>query len=275
MEAATLSQKKKVNKGKLKKTIKNVICRPDPVFWPIVSDEHKKLLTTSLIKYRIPIPEFKKLHWNELKSIPKEKRPKSPKRQKIDGFLFGISECKNALQNNQCSAVILEANVNPKLILQPILDTCIASQIPVICLPDLRKICAEYFAIPTSCLCLKKDCVADFTNEVMKITNSYTAPSLDNDVQMQDISKNENNVTSNNEIPKSTVNKCPYLYRTDKKSRVFIPSEGIVTKISKDFTGQNFIEFSNKTKGKSSNKYMKMMLKRISSNPNRVKGKQN
>lgn len=32
MEAKTL-QKKKFNKTKLKKTIKNVLCRPDPVFW--------------------------------------------------------------------------------------------------------------------------------------------------------------------------------------------------------------------------------------------------
>lgn len=32
---ATTLQKKKntISKGKLKKTIKNVLCRPDPVFW--------------------------------------------------------------------------------------------------------------------------------------------------------------------------------------------------------------------------------------------------
>lgn len=34
MEATKLKKKKNtINKGKLKKTIKNVICRPDPVSW--------------------------------------------------------------------------------------------------------------------------------------------------------------------------------------------------------------------------------------------------
>lgn len=33
MEAATLQTKKTVNKGKIKKTLKNVLFRPDPVFW--------------------------------------------------------------------------------------------------------------------------------------------------------------------------------------------------------------------------------------------------
>lgn len=34
MEAATLKKNKTtISKGKIKKTMKNVLCRPDPVFW--------------------------------------------------------------------------------------------------------------------------------------------------------------------------------------------------------------------------------------------------
>lgn len=34
MEAKTLKKKKTgICKGKVKKTIKNVLCRPDPLFW--------------------------------------------------------------------------------------------------------------------------------------------------------------------------------------------------------------------------------------------------
>lgn len=33
MEAATLAKKKTISKGKVKKSLRNVLCRPDPVFW--------------------------------------------------------------------------------------------------------------------------------------------------------------------------------------------------------------------------------------------------
>lgn len=101
MEATKLKKKKgTINKGKLKKTIKNVICRPDPVSWyelfyirdiklgysfvlykcllhrPTVTEAEENALTSALIKHRINIPDLKKPHWNELKLIPKSERPK-------------------------------------------------------------------------------------------------------------------------------------------------------------------------------------------------------
>ncbi|XP_059052703.1 uncharacterized protein LOC131847226 [Achroia grisella] len=277
MEAATLPQKKKLNKGKLKKTIKNVLCRPDPVFWPIVTDVHKNLVNKALLKNRISISKFKKPHWNELKLIPKEKRPKQPKIKKVDGLLFGISACCNAIQSGECSAVILEAEVNPRIIIQPILDTCCTSKTPVICLSELRKISAECFGIPTSSLGIRKNVLPNLTNEILEIAKCYKFKeniSLDdNEVDMIDMTSNEDITSRVNENTKSTVS-CPYLYRTNKKSRVFIPSNEIVTKVKKEFIGQDFIEVSKKSENNTeSKKYMKMILKRIASNPNRIKGK--
>lgn len=277
MEAVTLPQKKKLSKGKFKKTVKNVLCRPDPVFWPVVLDEHKHLVNKALMKYKIPIPEFKKLHWNELKLIPKEKRPKPPKLKKIDGLLFGITECSSAIQSGECSVIILEAEVNPKLIIQPILESCIRTQTPVICLPGLRKISAEYFGIPTSSLGLKKHYLTDLSNEILNIAKCYEkiedVPMDNTEVNMTDITKNEVNInvseTTNNAIS------CPYLYRTHKKSRIFIPSNETTGKVNKEFIQQNFIELSKKAEvnKNNTNKYMKMVLKRLSNNPNRIKGK--
>lgn len=46
---------------------------------PLVSDNQKEILEAALNEYKVKIPQFKKPHWNELKLISKEKRPKPPK----------------------------------------------------------------------------------------------------------------------------------------------------------------------------------------------------
>lgn len=71
---------------------------------------------------------------------------------------------------------------------------------------------------------------------------------------------------------------CVYLYRTNKKTRAFVPPfQGEIKRAKLKFTDQDFIEFSNETNelnNKSDKKaYMKMLVKRMSNNPNRVKVK--
>lgn len=68
-----------------------------------------------------------------------------------------------------------------------------------------------------------------------------------------------------------TVSLYPYLYRTDKK-RVFIPENAEKVKTSRDFIGQNFVAFSS-NEVKKEKSFKKMIVKRISNNPNRAKVK--
>ncbi|CAH2043923.1 unnamed protein product, partial [Iphiclides podalirius] len=132
MEATVLKKRKTtISKGIIKKTIKNVICKPDTLYWPTLSEKEEKELEAMLIKYRIDIPHFKKLHWNELKNIPKNQRPKPPSVKKAEGFIFGISECSSLLENNQVAALILEAAINPRTIAQTLLRVCDKNQVPV------------------------------------------------------------------------------------------------------------------------------------------------
>ncbi|CAB3234198.1 unnamed protein product [Arctia plantaginis] len=168
MEASKLQKKKNtISKGKLKKNIKNVICRPDQVFWPEIMEDNRLRLENILNKYKVKIPEFKKPHWKELMLIPKENRPKPPKIKKVDGLLFGITECSHAIDKYQCSAIILESAVNPRIIVEPILEKCTLREIPVLCMRDLRKLTLLNFGVKTSCLGLRNECLLDVYNEII------------------------------------------------------------------------------------------------------------
>ncbi|XP_046969128.1 uncharacterized protein LOC124536642 [Vanessa cardui] len=285
MEAKKLKTKKgTINKGKIKKTLKNVICRPDPVFWPAVSEGEGTSLSNALMEHRISIPDFKKPHWDELKLIPKNKRPKPTPLKKIDGLLFGISVCRCAIEKKECSAVLIEALVEPQMIVQSIIEACNSSNIPVVCLKDLRIITKNYFGIQTSCLGIKKDNLVKISNSVKEIYQKYKLQKK-NENEMKSANVNENKSTNVNLESNKVLEKDmqmdidmdqshnPYLFRTDKKTRVFVPSNKQTNGESLKFVGQNFIKFSgqkieNKTDSK---EYMRLMLKKITNNPNRKK----
>ncbi|CAH2093058.1 unnamed protein product [Euphydryas editha] len=278
MEAAKLKKKKgTLNKGKLKKTIKNIICRPDPVFWPTVTDAEENLLTSVLIKYRINIPDLKKPHWNQLKLMPKNERPKFKPIQKIEGFLFGMSVCRDAIENNDCSAILVEALVEPRIIVQSIIEACTFSDIPVICLKNLKILTKNNFGIQTSCLGIKKECLLEISKIVKEIYQKYKPklkqlPKNNSEsvslVSKQSLQKEDSQTVMDiaNEPSRN-----PYLFRTNKKTRVFVPLDNTVSEKSSKFVGQHFIKLpaeQNENKVDSKN-YMQMILKKISNNPNR------
>ncbi|XP_026321583.1 uncharacterized protein LOC113231471 [Hyposmocoma kahamanoa] len=275
MEAKTL-QKKKLNKTKLKKTIKNVLCRPDPVFWPLLSNDEKESLDSTLSKFKIHIPEFTKPLWKDLKSIPKQQRPKHPKIERIEGLVFGISECLTLIKSKQSSAIVIESAVNPRMIIQPILEACINNQVPVVCLEGLRKTCLSNFGIPTTCLGVRKDSLKEISDKVNELAKDKIPLVQTKEAKNEDVVLSNSKTASTMDVADSS--QCVYLYRTNKKTRVFVPpSEGDIKKSKLKFIGQDFIEFSDKTNkpiSKSDKKaYMKMLVKRISNNPNRVKVK--
>ncbi|CAG4956859.1 unnamed protein product [Parnassius apollo] len=275
MEATVLKKKKTtISKGKIKKTIKNVISRPDPVYWPVTSEAESKQIESILNKYHISIPEFKKPTWDVLKNMPKNARPKPPPLKKVDGLIFGLSECRLFSQIKQLSALILEAEINPRAIVQPLIEVCINTQVPVICLPGLKKSSASNFGISTSCLGVKSNFLPDLTETVIHISKNHNLPETNNvKVNNNELANFEMINSADNEKEPEIPNNVPrfsYLYRSDKK-RVFVPTnDERATKIKKQFIGQDFIEFSKKLE-KENKSYKKMVVKRISNNPNRQK----
>ncbi|XP_045523381.1 uncharacterized protein LOC123713627 [Pieris brassicae] len=268
MEAAQkLKHKKPISKTKLKKTIKNIVCRPDPINWLLASTEEHLRLETTLQKYRVTLPEFKKPHWNDIKDLPKEKRPRPPPCKRVEGLIFGLSECRESLKNGLCSGILIDADVNPKMLVEPIIEDCCSNLIPFLCLNGLRKTSAVNFGISTCCLGIQKGCLLDIQNDVQIIFNQKYKPEVKNIVD------NEKEITETPMIVDSEkeIKIYPYLYRKSKKERVFKPSEYTAAQtVTEKFTGQNFIGISENKKNDSKS-YMNMILKRMSNNPNRVK----
>ncbi|KAF9418873.1 hypothetical protein HW555_004393 [Spodoptera exigua] len=276
MEAATLQKKKTtISKGKLKKTIKNVICRPDPLFWPEATEDEGNKLVNMLKKHKINQEPFKKPHWKDLKDLPKEQRPKPPKLKKPEGLLLGVRECTESVHNGECSAIIIEAKINPRLIVQPVVEMCTAKGVPYICLNNLRQVSMVNFGVPTSCLGIKCDCLLDIKKEIAEIAKNHPATKFIKQIKQDDIIEEKMDIdqtSNNNEVKVTEVTPFKFLYRTSKSTRVFVPTTTDNTsKTNKKFIGQNFIEFSDKQTDNET--YKKMLLKRMTNNPNRVKKK--
>lgn len=194
----------------------------------------------------------------------------------MEGLIFGISECRTLIKNGESSSIIIESAVNPRTIIQPILEACSNNQVPVVCLEGLKKTCLTNFGIPTTCLGVRKGSLKEISDKVMELAKDKTPEIQTKPAKMEDVKMT--NLKTDSPMDVQDFSQCVYLYRTNKKSRAFVPPcEGEFKKAKLKFTGQDFIEFSNKTNepsNKSDKKaYMKMLVKRMSNNPNRVKVK--
>ncbi|CAH0755881.1 unnamed protein product [Diatraea saccharalis] len=258
-------------------SLKLFIITSIPIFYlyrPSISEDNTMLVNKALNSYKIDKPRFEKLHWKDLKQIPKDKRPKPPKMKKIEGLLFGISECFNAVNSKKCAAVIMEASINPRIIVQPILEACVELSIPVICVNGLRTTSFTNFNIPTSCLGIECGWLPELHNLVLEIAKEYNVAKEDKKIKqelMETAPLLESVMDSKNEVTL-----FPYLYRTDKKSRIFVPSgqTGNVFKSIQALNGQDFIKIKDESNQHTKdNIYMQMIVKRISNNQNRAKTK--
>lgn len=278
MEAATLKKKSTgLSKGKLKKTIKNVLCCPDSINWPVVSEENARELSTSLKNYKVEIPEFKKLKWDILKNIPKEERPKPPPIKKPDGLLFGLRHCSGAIESKDCSALMVDSEVNPKSIVQPIIEACITTEVPVICLKNLKELSLSNFGVKTACLGVKQGHLEGITEKIRELAK-MCPPMKPKSIQNEEVTvKIEQNMKMSDTIDNTEI-KNYLLKRISQKTRVFVPPSDIVTKeVKKKFIGQDFIKLSGNSHKEKTNEernakhgYKNMKLKRIMNNPNRV-----
>ncbi|XP_063626105.1 uncharacterized protein LOC134797689 [Cydia splendana] len=279
MQAATLKKKSTgLSKGKLKKTIKNVLCRPDSINWPVLSEENARDLSTSLRKYKVEIPEFKKLKWDVLKNIPKEERPKPPPIKKPDGLLLGLRQCSEAIRNKDCSALIVDSEVNPKSIAQPIIEACITAEVPVIGFKNLKELSLSNFGVKTACLGVKQGCLEEISKKIRELAK-MCAPMPPKSVQKEEVTvKTESQDIKMSDSIDNTEITNYLLKRISKKTRVFVPPSDTETKeVKKKFAGQDFIEFSGKTNKENTSDernvkhaYKNMKLKRITNNPNRL-----
>lgn len=261
-----------VSKKKPQTTIKNILCHPDELYWPAISERECDSIISCLQKYKTH-ETIKKVHWNQLKNAPKAERPKHPRQQRTN-IIHGISQCTRKIKNKSCKAILLDANINPQIMVRNILDMAVNVNIPVVCVPNLKRMSTNIFSFPSACLCLNEistDMDRELFGTIIAIAaklpknNTVKLEECDRDKEKTFIHKDDENLEQY----------CPpftYLRRNNKKTRIFIPeSSNISNSIDQHkFSGQGFIKFNVAESTQKSN-FKGMLLKRVKNNAARKK----
>ncbi|KAF7266645.1 uncharacterized protein LOC143206797 [Rhynchophorus ferrugineus] len=273
-EAPILTAKQKksslsAKKARTKETIKNSLYTPYKQYWPCINENHYDSLKESLDQY-LPelLPEKVKVPWSDLKGIQKKNRKKirqkllrktllakrgTLERQPInkDGLVLGVNDVSKALETGKASHILLSDDIEPKLLVQHIIDQAVLNKVPILVVPDLRNILKQKCGIASIALALSNnEKYACLQTKIEEISIHYPIPTnhihynrlqsikmpsenkqatqlteTDTNILQVNDSKNTENKNTIADQPITALNKSLYLIRTDKERRVFIPQQ--------------------------------------------------
>ncbi|XP_058808886.1 uncharacterized protein LOC131674307 [Phymastichus coffea] len=241
----SLSAKKGPIKG-----LKNVLANPHENYWPLLKHERGAALK-NLLKRLLPVLKRteQKVPWGQLRKLNKEERLAAKKAAQIQSnaeydaeiakfIVLGINAVTRLLEKNNTSVILLEAGVDPSLLVKHILDMAKNKNIPVVLIPFLKDISLETIGYTCAAISLKKDAestdnyfyelykkISELSAELPKpktLVSLFHNESIleDNGNQMR-IETIEEDVIATKPI---TVSTDVYLCRTSKKERAFVPN---------------------------------------------------
>ncbi|CAL1674622.1 unnamed protein product [Lasius platythorax] len=167
----SLSAKKGPIKG-----LRNILAQPTENYWPTVNIEQYPTLVT-LMDELLPLikqPKYK-ISGFMLRHIPKEKRilvkkealeKESTKfdRNILKSVILGINAITRALEKHDVCCVLLDANVEPLLLIKHIVVMAQNKKIPVLLLPVLKTVTLQKIGFATAAFAL--------TNNVMQSSDN-------------------------------------------------------------------------------------------------------
>nr|CAI5858865.1 unnamed protein product [Callosobruchus analis] len=186
METPVLNKKQQkqslsAKKSRPKETIKNVLSTPYASYWPQISSPEdncalKQVLESNLPKIRV---ETAKIPWRELKHLKKLER-KELRRQKTigeevdrknyEGLKLGVNAVTKLLESNTAGAVLIAGDVQPRLMVQHIIDIAVLYRTPVLIFSELRVILKSTCGVSSSCLGVSKNMADDSKLRLVKQT---------------------------------------------------------------------------------------------------------
>ncbi|KAJ8927576.1 hypothetical protein NQ314_019941 [Rhamnusium bicolor] len=311
METPTLNKKQQkstlsAKKTKTKENIKNVVATPyDNSYWPQISQEDHNTLE-QILENNLPKIKNEKINipWEKLKGTPKPERKKlrleyvkniQPEINKDahEGIFVGINDVTKLLEENLASGVLISSDVQPKIMVQHVIDQAVLYGVPVIIFNDLRNLLKRVCGISSIVVSIGKRINRESKLNLVKesietIFRKCPAPvnhinyqrSLGNEVIfMESENEKEKPKPIEHKINEDEIRRSVYLIRTSKDRRVFVPKfdekEVISNKMEVDETGflafpQNPSEVENKI---IKSNYKSLVVKKLKGNPNRHKRK--
>ncbi|KAG6445582.1 hypothetical protein O3G_MSEX004019 [Manduca sexta] len=146
-----------------------------------MSEPQAKRLEVMFQRHKATINNRKSASWLEFQKFDQMYQPNALAVQittYADLFIFGMSECCNAVNKGMCWAAIVEALVSPRTIMLPIVERCLTSDIPIVCMADLRRITFGHYSEFTSCVGIRRGCLREIRNAILDISNQYKAMQL-------------------------------------------------------------------------------------------------
>ncbi|XP_050458975.1 uncharacterized protein LOC126855399 [Cataglyphis hispanica] len=258
MTTLTLTQKQQrqsisAKKGPVK-GLRNLLAQPTENHWPTVNiDQYPALVTLMdellpLIKQpKYKIPGFMLRHTPKEKRVSVKKEALEKETTKFDrnilkSVILGINAVTRALEKDNVCCVLLDANVEPLLLIKHIVVMAQNKKIPVLLLPILKTITLQKIGFATAAFALKDDVMQSSDNVfhalyklVAEIFNDFEPPKCALQLFKSDEISEESamciaqnaSMDCDSTIPKPgksvTIFTDVYKYRSSRKERAFIP----------------------------------------------------
>ncbi|XP_071628154.1 uncharacterized protein [Temnothorax longispinosus] len=158
----SLSAKKGPVKG-----LRNILAQPNSNFWPVINVNQYTELTKNLNTILPSIKQISnRISKHVLKNLSKEDRTlarremleaASPKPDILKFMIMGINVVTRALEKDNVCCVLLDANVEPPLIIKHIVTMAVNKKIPVLLLPILKIVTLEKMGFTAAAFALKQE----------------------------------------------------------------------------------------------------------------------
>ncbi|CAL7947778.1 unnamed protein product [Xylocopa violacea] len=296
------------------KKVRNVLAQPQDSYWPVVKAEKCSVLEEVLKKL---MPAIKRpphsIPWSQLKHMKKEERAQIkkeallnnghvPNPDIVNSIVLGINAITRSLEKDNVCCILMDANVEPHLLVKHVIHMAQNKKVPVLLLPKLKTVTLNTIGF-ASAACGLKNIVMDSPDHhfyplfktICDIFKDIPLPlnklQLFKDIETseQDVSctDDEAEMSSENESLTDSLESTEelstdvYMYRSSCKERAFVPPKPVesdANESSKEKPGQDdFISLSNYDaneldgKIKKHTRYMNIHKDKNSKRPNRYK----
>ncbi|XP_020297273.1 uncharacterized protein LOC109861843 [Pseudomyrmex gracilis] len=236
-------------KKKSAKSLRNVLAQPRENYWPVVNVNQSPKLVTLMNKL---FPKLKKpvvkLSASECKHMSKEERAAAriAKKEALlkegssgedfsDSVIVGINRLTRALEKNNICCVLLDANVDPPLLIKHIVDMALNKSVPVLLLPFLKTVTLQTIGFASAAFALKRSVLHSQENvfcslyELIVEVSSNFKPPIRSLRLFEPTETSEESANCHPAPIKLEVKSEPilftdvYKYRSSRKERAFVP----------------------------------------------------
>ncbi|XP_014475256.1 PREDICTED: uncharacterized protein LOC106744753 [Dinoponera quadriceps] len=245
----SLSAKKGPIKG-----LRNLLAQPHENYWPVVNiDQYPTLI--NLMNELLPLikrPSFK-ISGSMFRYTSKEERILArkealekeikPDNNLLKSVILGINAVTRALEKNNICCILLDASVEPPLLVKHIVVMAQNKKVPVLLLPVLKTVTLQTIGFATAAFALKHDVMQSSDNAfhalyqlVAEVFKDFEPPKCSLQLFKSDETHEESTMhevkTNANCDPNSNISKSEksdvvvtdiYRYRSSRKERAFVP----------------------------------------------------